>query len=117
MLTGRRWAREYRESMEQMVRDQTAALTRAYGAAPDLELFDRLYRPAIPHEALADADGEFNVHRITIDGIVVRYIEGSHAIHVVVEGALPAATVATVTDDLRDKLATLEHTAYVVTAL
>ncbi len=117
MLSGRRWAREHRESMETMIRDQLEQLARAYGAPPDLELFGRLYRPAIGHDALPDVDDEFNVHRITIDGIVVRYVEGSHGIHVIVEGALPATIVAVVTEDLRGKLAALEHAAYVVTAL
>ena len=85
--------------------------------APDIELFGTLYRPSIPHEPLPDAEDEFGVRRILVDGTVVRYIEQPHAVQVIVEGDVPSAVADELVADLRDKLARIEHTNYVVRKL
>src|SRR4030095_3708284 len=60
-------------------------LTAELGVEPDLSLFPQLFAPNLPHESLPDDDNEFKVHRIRIDGIVVKYHEGMHWIHLTIE--------------------------------
>jgi hypothetical protein len=116
-LRGGRWAAEHRESMEAMIRGQVEQLTAEYGVAPDVELFGLLYRPPIAHEQLPDIEDEFGVRRIRVDGTVIRYIEQAHGIQMIVEGALPPPLVDALVADLRDKLARVEHTEYIVRKL
>jgi hypothetical protein len=113
-LRGGRWAKEHREGMETMIRGHMGDLTKDYGAVPDLELFGTVYRPSLRHELISDVAGEYGVRRIAIDDTVVRYIEHPHAVQMIVEGDLPDAVIAELTDDLRDKLARIENTEYIV---
>ncbi|MEK7707620.1 MAG: hypothetical protein AAB380_06465 [Verrucomicrobiota bacterium] len=80
------------------------------GKRPDLELFERLYRPSVAHEALPKSVEEFNVWRIRAGGVIVRYVEDMDAIQMTVEGELPQQTLDALTRDLLDKLSTLENT-------
>jgi hypothetical protein len=117
LFRGKRWAAEHRESMEAMIRQTHDAVRLAYGADPDLDLFTTLFSPAVVHTAVPDNPDDFGVHRIHVDGIVVRYVERVSSVKVVVEGRLPDEVSSALIEDLRRKLATLEHTEYVVTEL
>ena len=81
------------------------------GKPPDLELFARLHKPAVAHEDLAEAEDEFSVHRIEVDGVVVRYAEGMEAIQMTVEGELPEKTLEVLTRDLLEKLSQIGNAA------
>jgi hypothetical protein len=70
------------------------------------------YSPPVPHEKLPDDDTVPLVLRRVVDGVTVRYVEESHAVEIVFEGTLPAATVDLVVDDACAKLGTLEGVAY-----
>jgi len=48
------------------------------GKSPDLDLFARLYKPRVEHEDMAGLEDEYNVHRIKVEGVVVRYVEDVH---------------------------------------
>ena len=52
---------------------------------------------------------EYNVHRIKVEGTVVRYVEETDSIQMTVEGELPQKTLDALTRDLRDKLSALEN--------
>ena len=78
------------------------------GQPPDLDLFARRYQPPVPHEKLGAADAEYNVHRIQIAGVTIRYVEGRLSVQLTVEGELPQPTLAVLTRDLLEKLAALE---------
>lgn len=82
------------------------------GQAPDLDLFANRYRPPIPHEVLPASEEEERpgVHRIRVDGVVVRYVEDMGTVQVTVEGELPEATLTTLVSDLVEKLSKLENT-------
>ena len=114
LFRGKRWAAEHRESMEAMIREQAEAVKAAYGAEPDLDLFDELFSPPIPHESIADNVEEFGVHRARVDGVIVRYVESVQSVTVVVEGDLPNDACDAIVTDLRAKLAALEHIEYTV---
>ncbi len=114
---GVRWAEEHRASLEGMIAQQMESVRNAYGSDPDLDLYATLFSPDIPHETLPDRDEELGVRRIRIDGTIVRYVDRHFAIKLVVEGQLAEATTATLVEDLRGKLSTLEHADYVAVEL
>ena len=112
LFAGKRWAKEHRESMEEMISREVDAVRAAYGADPDLNLFAALFVPPIAHESLAAPDDEPGVHRIGVEGIVVRYVESPMSIKLVAEGVLPERTTTALVNDLREKLSAIEHTPY-----
>jgi hypothetical protein len=100
-----------------MYEQQIADLTERIGAPLDLDLVERIYRPAVGHEVVPPApdSDEHGVFRIRIDGVVLRFVEGRSSVRLVVEGRLSAATVEAVVDEVRGKLASLERSDYEVT--
>jgi len=50
------------------------------------------------------------VHRINVNGVVVRYNEESWAVRVTIEGDLPTSTTDAIVSDLVNKLSKLEQT-------
>lgn len=94
------WEAQLQEELERLLEET--------GRAPDLELAARLYRPALAHTACADGDSHDTV-RITVDGVVVRYVRTMGEVQMTVEGELPAALVDALAEDLRDKLSAIEN--------
>lgn len=84
-------------------------LAEQLGKEPDLELFQRLYRPEVPHETLPSRDTEFQVFRVRVGGVTVRYVEDTDCIQMTVEGELPEITINALTSDLVDKFSRLEN--------
>ena len=101
---GVHWEKEFREQMEQ--------LTREYTVEPNLDIAPTLYHPSIPHEAMPDVEGEFQISRIKVDGIIVRYVEGMHSIQMTVEGDLLQRLIDHLVSDLVAKMGILENTRY-----
>jgi hypothetical protein len=97
---------------EQDLRRQIEKLTKACGVAPDLDLAAKLYRPELLHEEVPRVEHEYNVFRIRIDGIVVRYVEDMHSIQMTVEGNLPQTSVQALVSDLLAKLSALDNAPY-----
>ena len=77
-------------------------------APADLELYQRRYQPPVAHEALPEVEDEYGVHRIRVQGIVVRYVEKTYSVQMTVEGPLPPETVDALAQDLFAKLSQLE---------
>ena len=90
---------------------QRPSLEEELGSAPDLALYERLFRPVVAHEVLTRPEDEYGVHRIRIEGVIVRYVEDMCCIQMTVEGDLPQQTIDSLTQDLREKLSALENTA------
>ena len=90
---------------------QLPSLEEELGSTPDLALFERLYQPSLANEVLPKAEEEYGIHRIRIDGVIVRYVEDRHGIQITVEGDLPPQAIDSLTQDLRSKLAVLENSA------
>jgi hypothetical protein len=84
-------------------------LEKELGFRPNLDLYEKVYAPPVPHETIPDRKGEFRVRRINVNGVVVRYNEESWAVHVTIEGDLPTSTTDTIICDLVNKLSTLEQ--------
>jgi len=95
--------KEFREAMEQ--------LTEELGTPPDLDLYERRYDSGIAAERLPPLEDEHGVHRVRINGVVVRYVESLHSIQMTVEGNLPLQMIKALVRDLADKLSALENAA------
>ncbi|PCC71559.1 hypothetical protein SAMN02745121_01104 [Nannocystis exedens] len=137
-LTDRRWPRrEFRRSDDErnhlwdlqqacwyrrvgwadQLAQELEKLTQELGAPPDLDLAERLFRPSVAHEALADEDDSYDTTRITVDGVVVRFVRDGFSLQMTVEGDLPESTVDAIAEELREKLSTLEQTSYTLNKL
>jgi hypothetical protein len=91
---------------------QTAQLEEQLGIRPDLDLLDNVFCPPISHQVVPQSETEYNVFRIIVNGIVVRYVVTSDAIQLTVEGDLTPAQVEAITTDLVKKLSALENTTF-----
>ncbi len=96
------WRKQLREQMEQ--------LTVECGVRADLDLAARLYRPRIPHEEMPKIEDKYNVFRIKVDGITVRFVEHPYSVQMTVEGDLPHSSVEALASDLLEKISALENT-------
>jgi len=110
------WSKEFPEfdkpdSVLNRVKKQfeIPSLEEELGKRPDLDLFARRYRPPVTHESLEKSPEEYNVHRVAIAGVTVRYVEDMDSVQMTVEGELPPETLDTLTRDLLDKLSALEN--------
>ena len=83
-----------------------------FGFLPDLDLLAQMYDPPVPHEKIPDNEDEFQVYRISVNGVTVRYNEDSFSIRVTIEGDLPTSTTDAIVSDLRSKLSALERQPY-----
>lgn len=100
-----------RELAKMKQENEIPSLEEELGKPLDLELFDRLYKPPVAYEALGKSEEEYNVCRIKVEGVVVRYVEEMDAVQMTVEGELPQKTLDALTHDLLDKLSRLENAA------
>lgn len=99
------------------LQEQIAELKHTLGAQPDLNLMTKLFSPEIPHEVLPKKQDVYNVHRIKVEGVLVRYVENMHSVQMTVEGELPPATIEALASDLTYKLSALENAPVVLKQL
>lgn len=92
-------------------RAQRARYVERHGVAPDLAAWQARYALDIPYEALPEVDGEYDVTRVSVSGVTVRFVEESFAVRVVIEGELPEAERAAVLEGTRRALARIEGAA------
>jgi hypothetical protein len=93
-------------------RQVTPSLEEQLGVPPDLNLAAQLYKPNVAFDEVPRLEEDaYGVHRIKIDGLIVRYVEDSHCIQLTVEGELPQQTADALTSDLVRKMSILENTA------
>jgi len=79
------------------------------GISLDKPLFESLYRPTIRHEFISDLEEfedeyPFKVHRVRVDGVIVRFVDENSAIHITFEGDLPPETSRSIVEHVRSKL-------------
>ena len=113
------WKRlaEHSEEFEQKYKDAEKALKKqfgifgCFGTLPDLKLFETLYKPDLATEIIEPNEDEYNIHRIRVGDVVVRYVEDLHSITITIEGELPPDVVEQLKNDVMRKFAALECTA------
>jgi len=75
-----------------------------------MDLLETLYTPDVPNSKTPEITDEHGVHRLCVEGVTVRYVEGWHDIQLTVEGVLPDRIVEMLRLDLLTKLAAIENT-------
>ena len=88
---------------------QLAELTQQLGTRPDLDFATELFCPSTPHEQIPSDEEEYNITRIKIDGVLVRFVAEAHSIVMTVEGELPSGIVKSLASEVGEKLAVLEN--------
>lgn len=96
---------------------QAAQYRQRLGREPDLGAWRSRFRPPVPHETLPRTDDDWRVHRIRVDGAIVRYVDSHRGARVVIEGAVRASVVSALIDDLRMKLSRADASPYVTVSL
>jgi hypothetical protein len=79
---------------------------------PDLALAGKIFCPPVAHDPLPKTETEHNVERIRVRGVVVRYVTDLRSIQLTVEGNLPADILDRLSQDLCQKLSTLENARF-----
>lgn len=79
---------------------------------PDLDLVEKLFRPKTPHEPIPEKENEFNVSKIKVQGVVVRYVAESHSIMMTAEGDLAPGVAKSLAVDVAEKMAKLENAQF-----
>jgi hypothetical protein len=102
---------KYIDDKEWIEKDRNE-LTEKLGFEPDLTLLTELYNPPVPHEIVSKNENEYNVYRIKVDGVIVRYNEDMSFIRITVEGDLPTATTEILVSDLQTKVSVFEKQPY-----
>lgn len=96
------WQEDYQKEMYKLIKE--------LGKEPELDLITSLYSPNISHQIIPENNEEYNVYRINIDGVVVRYVEESWTVQVTVEGELPDEVIELLKANLLEKFSLLENT-------
>lgn len=110
-------ARAQRYDRQPVKSDNLAELTRELGAPPDLALWERLFRPSMPHQVQPHEHDSYGVVRLLIDGLTVRTAFDLYEVQVTIEGELPAAKAAALVEEQVEKLSAIEHTRWVAREL
>jgi hypothetical protein len=105
------------ERAREMFEKNVKTLERKLGFRPDLDSYEKLYAPPIPHEKIADREDEFRVRKINVNGVIVRYNEGDWAVRITIEGDLPTSTTDIIVSDFVDKVSALEQKQYEIIRL
>jgi len=89
--------------------DYRTKLVEDLGREPDLDVLRTLYLVDDTTRLLARDDDEYNVYRIEVDGIVVRFVEESYRITALVEGRLSEARLGDVQAHVQGALSELHN--------
>ena len=81
----------------------------------DAAAYQSRYTPPIDHDVIPNV--EYRSHKISIDGVIVRYEEGGYDITVTVEGELPESVIATLKAHGLAAFSKLEATTYKIVEL
>ncbi len=98
-----KWDDQYQEQME--------SLQAKLGHKPDVRLVENLYCFDVPHKTIPSHEDEYNVFRVSIDGVTVRFVEESHCVQATIEGELPANIVENMQKSMLSKISALENAA------
>ena len=82
------------------------------GMEPDMETFERLFRPSCSHDQIdaePEDDESWNETWIEIDGVHVRFNEHMYHVDVTIEGELTKPLVETLAKELQEKLSKVEN--------
>jgi hypothetical protein len=102
-----RWARTVRQNEDLETKMQE--LEHELGSRPDLDLVEKRFNPETPHEQIPANEDEYNVWRINVQDVVVRYVADSHSIMMTAEGDLAPDVAKSLAINLAQKMTELEN--------
>ena len=86
------------------------------GFEPDLNVVRSLYCPDASAVELPRTEDEYNIVRVSLDGVTVRFTEDSFSVEVLVEGALAEPTKKELQRSVLEKLSRLDGAEWMVLA-
>jgi hypothetical protein len=110
MLRQAIWLREMKWNED--LSKEMQRLEASIGKRPDLQLIPSLYLPDGSVTPLPQEEDQYNIYRVLVDGVVVRFIEQDYIIRVMVEGRLPESRLRALQVSVLAKLSALENTAW-----
>lgn len=115
----RQWQRDYPGLVDSGIAQGLGApsLAEELGREPDVDRYAARYSPDVAHQALPDDPEQPGVHRIAVEGVVVRYVEGSHGVQLTVEGELDSGRAEQLVAYLVGTLSVLENSPCVARGL
>jgi hypothetical protein len=103
---------------DELAAQQVAHYRERLGREPDLDAWRTRFQPPVPHDVVPNAEGDdWRVHRIRVDGTVVRYVDDHRGARVVIEGPLPTSSATSIIEDVRTKLSRADASPHVAIAL
>lgn len=109
------------EVSKQWLKEQLATemqrLEAHIGRTPDLDLIPFLYCPDDSITQLPQDEDQYNVFRVLVDGVVVRFTEESHLVRAVVEGRLSQERLRALQESVRNKLSAAEGATWEIETL
>ncbi|WP_146168161.1 Kelch repeat-containing protein [Pseudomonas mangrovi] len=102
------WSRNFKQSD---LDEQLLKLRKELKGEPALDAFPQLYAPPLLHETLPECedDDEYGIHRIVIDGVVVRFSDDNYSVQMTVEGQLAQEKIEQVRKHVLDTFSVLER--------
>lgn len=88
---------------------ELAELKAELGYSINVSAIKKLYFPDVPHLTLPKIEDEYKTFRISINDIVVRFVEDMDVVQITVEGVLPDDVIERIKKDTLDKLSALEN--------
>ena len=92
---------DYKEKFDELAKE--------IKGTPKVEKIRTIYVPPVPHESLQEIDDEFNVFRILVDGVVIRFVEEDLFIQVTIEGDISQDTLQIVKKHILKVMSQLEN--------
>ena len=102
---------EFHEQMRKHAKTDDLELPE-FRRASDPMLLEKLYVPPLDCEPIPPSAEQYNVYRVKLDGIIVRYVEDMDSIMITIEGKLDQTKTDTIVENLCEKLGKLEGTIF-----
>ncbi|ELS05021.1 hypothetical protein Xen7305DRAFT_00047600 [Xenococcus sp. PCC 7305] len=97
-----KWEEHYQQDLKNLEKE--------LGYRPDVNLIKDIYSFGFPCEQLPQDEDEYNVFRIKIDGVTVRFVEERYSVQATVEGELPDEKIVELQNRTLSKISLLENT-------
>jgi hypothetical protein len=103
------WKQELAKEMQRLEAD--------IGRTPDLNLIPFIYRPDDSATQLPQDEDQYNVFRVLVDGVTVRFTEETHVVRALVEGRVSQERLHALQEGVRNHLSRLEGAEWEVETL
>jgi hypothetical protein len=102
---------EFKQNHPEFGGDETE-LAEELGAPPNLEAYQSLYTPSLPHQLIEkdwESEDDWRTTTLMIDAVKVRVVDDMNSLKLTVEGQLPESQIEAFAEELRQKLSLVEN--------